>query len=164
MRPARLLQRGTALTRVTLRLLAAVTVGVAYIWAAVTFWGFYAETNPINGLLLDVLARNGHGVAYRVSISIHDVLVNIVLALPFAAVFRLTQGMCNWAYVAVAAATAIIGTFAAFTNWEALPILLGSWGFWFGLGMTALSLPVAFALLSMIRFGATPSSAANNAA
>jgi hypothetical protein len=164
MRPARLPERGTALTTATLRLLATVTVGVAYIWAAVTFWGFYAATNPINAPLMDVLARNGHSAAYRVSISIHDVVVNVVLALPFAAVFRLSQGLRNWAYVAVAAATAVIGTLAAFTNWEALPMLVGSWGFWFGLGMTALSLPGAFALLSKIRFGATPSAAANDAA
>src|SRR5688572_32379141 len=115
------------MTTSALRLIAAAVVGAANFWCAIWVWDFYAVANPINTYLLDALARNGHSVAYRVSISVHDIVVNIVLALPFAVVFRVSQGLRHWRYVVIAAVAAVVCSFAFFTSWEGLPLLLGSW-------------------------------------
>jgi hypothetical protein len=152
------------MTTSAFRFFAAAVLGAAYLWSATTFWGFYAVANPISSFLMDALARNGHGLAYRVCISVHDIVVNIIVALPFAAVFTLSRGLRHWIYVVTAAVTAVVCSFAFFTSWEGLPLILGSWGFWLGIGMTALSLPVAFALMSMSRFGRSALQAGSNAA
>jgi hypothetical protein len=152
------------MTTSALRFSAAVVLGAAYLWSAVTFWGFYAVANPITPYLLDALARNGHGLAYSLSVSVHDIVVNIVIALPFAAVFMFFHSLRHWVYVVIAAVTAVACSFAFFTSWEGLPLILSSWGFWLGVGMTALSLPLAFAVLSKSRFGRSGFQARSNAA
>jgi hypothetical protein len=152
------------MTTSALRPIAAAVVGAAYLWCAITVWDFYAAANPVHTFLSDALARNGHRVAYRISISVHDIVLNIILALPFAAVFRVSRGLRHWGYVVIAAMAAVVCSFAFFTSWEGLPLLLGSWRFWLGVGMTAVSLPVAFALLNINRFSGTSSHARSSAA
>jgi hypothetical protein len=152
------------MTTSLLRILAAAVLGAVYLWCAIKFWDLFSVANPVSAFLLDALAHNGYRVAYRGSILVHDIAVNIVLALPFAAVLTMSQSLRHWVYVVIAAATAVVCSFAFFTSWEGLPLVVGSWGFWLGVGMTAFSLPVAFALLNRSRFGGTSSYAGSNAA
>jgi len=140
------------LTTVTLpRLLTAAAIGIAYYWVAAFLWGYIAAYNPIHEMLLDVLVRRGHIAAYRVIISIHDVIVNLFVALPFAAVFRFLPALRHWTYVALATAASVIAGYASISV-EALPSLFSSWVFWVGLAMAGLSLPAAFALLNQNRW------------
>ena len=147
------------------RLLVAAAVGLAYHWVNVTLLGYYIGNSPINEMLLDALVRRGHLVAYRVLISIHDVVLYLLVALPFAAMFRFIPALRRWTYVAIAAAMPVIAVYAL-SDWEEMParLLLSSWRFWFGLSLVALSLPAAFALLNRLRFGLAPTSATPNAA
>ena len=133
-------------------LLASAAIGLAYYWTAAYTWGIYAAGNPINDALLDVLARHGHLVAYRVSISVHDVIVNMLLALPFAAALCLFRALRSWAHAALATTASLIAGYGAI-DWESLQFLLPHWTFWLGFLMAALSLPAAFALLLRLRFG-----------
>jgi hypothetical protein len=144
-------------------LLIAAALGVAYYWVAANVWGILAAGNPINEALLDALVRRGHTVAYRVIISMHDLIVNVLLALPFAAAFCLFRALRSWTHVALAATAALIAGYGP-TEWDSLPLLVRYWGFWLGFLMAGLSLPLAFAMLSRLRLGATQISAANDGA
>ena len=127
---------------------AAACLGMFYAWIAVNFWGFYAANNPFNEWLLNGLAVNGHGTVYRLVIGAHDVVINILLAIPFAALLLVRSGLNSWTYAAVAAAAAVV--FANWdTNWSAT--LITSVGFWMGFAMMLLSLPIAFAGVRAIR-------------
>ena len=152
------------MTTVTLpRLLTAAAIGVAYYWVAAFLWVYISAYSPINQMLLDALGRNGHLAAYRVTISLHDVIVSLLIALPFAAAFRVLPGLRSWTYVALATAASVIAGYASI-NTGALPFLLGHWQFWYGLALAVFSMPVAFALLNQIRLGSVPSSRVQDAA
>ena len=144
-------------------LLIAAAIGVAYSWAAIYFWGVLALKNPINEMLLDAFARQGEIVAYRVIISVHDVVVSVLLALPFAAVFCLFRVLRDWRHLAVAASAALIAIYGPM-EWSSLPLLVRSWWFWLGVSTATLSLPAAFASLLRTRLGAAGVSEAGNAA
>lgn len=139
------------MTNVTLpRLLSAAAIGIAYYWVATFLWGYIAAYNPINEVLLDVLVRRGHITAYRVIISIHDVIVNLFVALPFAAAFRFIPALRNWTYVTLATTASVIAGYASISA-GALSTLFSSWVFWVGLAMAGLSLPAAFVFLNQNR-------------
>ena len=153
------------MTPVTLpRLLAAAGIGIVYFWAAATAWGFLSVDNPFNELLLNALVRHErHLVAYRVIIHAYDIVVNLLIALPFAAVFRFLPMLRSWIYVALATATAVITIYRS-TELAGPSFLLLSWVFWLGVAMAAFSLPVTFALLNRVRLGAAPLSPTQDAA
>ena len=153
------------MTPVTLpRLLATVAIGLTYYWVTASAWGLLAVNNPVNDFLLDAFVRHErHLIAYRLAIYAHDVLVNLLLALPFAAAFRFLPTLHSWIYVALAAATAVIAIYAP-TDWEAAPSLFLSWIFWVGVAMAALSLPITFALLNRVRWDSPSSPIAHDAA
>lgn len=154
------------MTTVTLpRLLAAAGIGILYHWVMVAVWGFLGASNPINDALLDMLMRreNRHVAAYWTLISTHDLLVHLLIALPFAATFRFVPALRNWTYVMLAAAAAFIAVYAS-TELASLPSLMTSWAFWLGAATVAFSLPVAFMLCNRVFRGARASKAAPNAA
>lgn len=132
------------------RLLAAAAIGIAYYWLVVLVWGYVGAYNPVNKILVDALARHGHRISYRLLISLHDVLVNILIALPFAAVFRFLPALRNWTYVVLATAASVIAIYGSI-NTEALPLLLGQWQFWYGLALAMFSMPVAFLLWNQLQ-------------
>ena len=126
----------------------AACLGVLYACIAINFWSVYAANNPVSVWLINALSANGHEMAYRVAIGIHDMIVNIVAAAPFAAVLLIRSSLNNWTCAAVAGAAAVVFGYWD-TNWSVS--LLTSMGFWFGLAMTLLSLPIAFAGFRAIR-------------
>ena len=126
----------------------AACLGVLYAWVTIIFWGFYAGNNPIDQWLINALAVNGDEMAYRAVISIHDVVVNIVIAAPFAGLLLMRSSLNNWTCVVVAGLAAVL-----FANWDtnwSVSLLTGA-GFWLGLAMTLLSLPIAFAGMRAMR-------------
>lgn len=133
-----------------LPLLAAAVIGGLYHVMAVNFWGSYVVDNPFNNWLLDTYARQGHEFAYHISISAHDLFINLLLALPVAALFLAFKSLNSWIAIATATASAIVIGNAG-NNWEAWPILLSSVGFWFGLAITAFSLPLAFSSIRLMQ-------------
>ena len=145
------------------RLLTAAVIGIAYYWVAVLLWGYIGAYGPINKMMVEALVHQEHPALYRVLISLHDVIVNILIALPFAAAFRFLSALRSWTYVALATAAFLIAIYASI-NTETLPLLFGSWQFWYGLALAAFSMPVAFVLLKQIRLGSVPSSRVQDAA
>lgn len=131
-------------------LFAAAVIGGLYHLITVNFWGSYVVTTPVNQWLLDTLARQGYPAAYRIGVSVHDLIVNFFLALPVAATFLVFKSLNNWRSVATAAISAIIVGYSD-VGWEALLQLLSSWRFWLGLAMAAFSLPLAFAGIHLAR-------------
>lgn len=123
--------------------LIAILVGFAYVWLAVAFWGWYVMNNPVNELLIEVFARQGHGFLYKISIFAHDALVNVALASPAAIALVLIKSLNNWSCVFVAVVTALIGQYWT-VDISILPLFLQNWSFWTGVSMSAFSLPIAY--------------------
>lgn len=125
---------------------AAALAGAAHAFAAVFLWTFLAVSNPIIDWLLDSLARKGHEVTYRLAIYSHDLIVNVMLALPFAVFIAFLTPRRSWSYLWVALTVSV-----CLLNWSLLldpghfAIVLGLPSFYLGTLVMVLSLPLAFA-------------------
>jgi len=135
--------------------LIAIFVGLAYVWLAVAFWGWYVVNHPINEFLLETFARQGHEFLYRISILLHDAVVNLLLAAPAAFALASISGLNNWKCVFVAVAAALVGTYWT-VDISSLPLLVRSWSFWAGLCMSVISLPVAYVAANTFRGQVAP--------
>ena len=127
----------------SVKYLVAIILGLAYVSLAIAFWGWYVMNHPINELLLDIFARQGHMLLYRASIFAHDALVNLLLAAPAAVAFIKINALNNWKYVIVAVLSALVGSYWS-VDLSALPSLLQNWSFWAGLCLSIFSLPIAY--------------------
>ena len=128
--------------------LAAAVTGVIHAFVTVQFWGRYAIDNPLNNWLLEVFAKNGHSVAYYLAIYGHDVAVNFVLALPFAALIAFLWPRFGWTLLAVTLSSSVVtGYWGIFLNFSTVGLLVRQWSFWTGLVVFAIPLPLAFAAL-----------------
>lgn len=128
----------------------AVCVAIAYYFVIAMFWGLFAAYNPIFNWLLDTYAVADPAL-FRLAVWIHDVTVNVLLALPFAFLFAKISPDRRWAYVALAVLLIFIWQyrlvlfeiglleFAAHGN-EAL----------FGMIVTFVYLPVALFLATLL--------------
>ena len=114
----------------------------------INFWGGYAANSPINDWLLDTLAEPGHETMYLVAIYVHDVIVNLLLAMPVAAVLMAFRTLNNWPSLLVAVGIGVVASYWD-TIWSSC--LFRSWGFWLGIGMSVWSLPIAFACIRALR-------------
>ena len=138
--------KGTASARVVI----APFVGAFYGWMAVNFWGGYAANSSINDWLLSTLAEPGYEASYLVAIYAHDIVVNVLLAVPVAAVLVAFRSLNDWPNLIIAVAMGVVVSFWN-THWGSFPLLLSSWGFWLGFGMSVWSLPIAFAGIRALR-------------
>lgn len=129
-------------------LVASFLIGAIYSWAAERFWGFYASNSPLNDWLLEAVAARGQGTLYRATMSVHDILVNVVFAIPFAALFVAFARLNRWRNLAVAALTAVV---VAYSGTRSSVLLLSRFSFWLGLALTFASLPLAFEGLRLAR-------------
>ena len=130
--------------------LMAVLIGAAYSWFAVAFWGRYVINNPIYDWLLEVFVKQGRSALYFISIYTHDVLLNVLLATPAAIALIAFKDSNNLICVLVAVVAAVIVGYWGM-EMSSLSLLFRSWGFWAGLGMSVLSLPIAFATIRVVR-------------
>ncbi len=124
-------------------ILLATIVGAFYSWVAVEFWASYSIASPFGVWLRTVLSPAEHPSLHLVAIYSHDALVNVLLAIPFAAVLLLFTRLRSWGCLAAAVAGALVMGYRDL-EWLTLTDLAPHVGFWVGLAMTALSLPLAF--------------------
>ncbi len=130
--------------------LVAAFVGLAFSWYSVAFWIRYVVNHPIGDWLLDVLARQGHNGLYYLCIYTHDLIINIVLAVPAAIALTAFEGSNNWRCVMIASATVVIANYWDMV-WSSLPTLVRFWEFWYGFGVSILWVPIAFAFVKGVR-------------
>jgi len=137
---------GIAMTRI----LAAVCLGVIHASVAGAIWGYLAAgNNPIAYSLIPRLRANGHATAFWLAIGIHDVIVNILIAFPFAALLFVLPRMNRWKYAAVAGVAPVVYGYWG-VIWSGNFFLAQYLQFWMGLAMVLLSLPVAFAAMRVV--------------
>lgn len=117
----------------------AIAIGAAYQWVAAAFWGYYVVINPMQ----DILVR-GHGAATYA----HDLVVNLLIATPFAAAFRFISALRSWSNVAIAVGVALLLTYGP--SLGSLAGLIDIPHFWAGVAHITLSLPLAFYALSLV--------------
>jgi len=128
--------------------------GAAYVLVATQFWSFYAIGNPVNDWLLVNLAMEGYEASYRVATYSHDLVVNTIIALPFAYLIARLNPKNGLAYLTVAVTVAIL-----FNYWwialdsKALVLMLRTWQFYVGFLVTVASLPLAYFGVTKFGFG-----------
>jgi hypothetical protein len=122
----------------------AALAGALYGWVAINFWGFYSSNNPVTALLMETLLGPGRIGLFRARVFAHDVCVNIVLAVPFAAVLVALRPLNRWPFALVSGLAALV-----VVNWgtEWSLRLVQSSAYWVEVGMVLLAFPVAFALM-----------------
>ena len=121
----------------------------------VAFWGLYVLNHPIQDWLLATFATKGQPVAYYVSLYIHDLVVNVVLALPIAYLLSRISPQNSWRYLWAAVATAVLLQYwGVFADPIALDIILKAWSFYAGLLVSTLALPLAYEIVRKLRHGA----------
>ena len=89
-------------------------------------------------------------VLFYIGLYTHDIIVNVLLAAPFAAVFVLFRRLDNWPCVLLAVLASLVVTYGGlewsfFVNAAQLPFA------WMGLSTQLISLPIAFAVGRAIR-------------
>lgn len=65
-------------------LLASFLLGVSHGLAATYFWAWYVSGNAITDWLSVSLGQRGFNAAFLIAIYLHDLLVGLLVALPFA--------------------------------------------------------------------------------
>jgi hypothetical protein len=128
-------------TSLTAILLAAL-VGAFYSWVAIQFWASYSVASPFGDWLRTVLSPAQHRYLHLIAIYSHDVVLNVVLAIPFAAMLLLFTRRGSRGCLAAAVAGALVMGYRDL-DWRSLTELAPFAGFWMGIAMTVLSLPIA---------------------
>lgn len=126
--------------------LPSVLIGVFYSWVTTHFWSAHALDGPLMTWLQNTEPPRQHIHLVTVLSYSSDAIINVLLAVPFASMFVLVARLNNWPCVAAAVAAATITTYWG-TVWESLPDMVKLWGFWFGVSMSVLALPAAFAIV-----------------
>ena len=88
--------------------LAAAASGIFYAFVLAEFFGQFAHVNPVNLWLIENVARAGHDVVYSALISVHDLLVYILIALPLAWMLAVLPPRNSWRYIAIFVATSFV--------------------------------------------------------
>lgn len=132
-----------------LYLLSAAVVGAAYQWVAAAFWGYYAAITPMQGVLLNVLGSADEATVRSIVTYAHDLVLNIAIALPFAAVFRWVPALRTWFHVTLAVGVHFLLSYGSISlvSWAGLLVIPR---FWAGIAFTLLSLPAAYFLLNLV--------------
>lgn len=86
----------------------AAACGLAYVWILSALYGYAATSHPLNDWLIDVLARRGHDTSYLVAITAHDLIVNVVLAIPFVLSVAWLRPRGIWQHLSVMWLAAVV--------------------------------------------------------
>ena len=133
------------------RFLISAVIGLIYALYAGAFWNVFSASNPIEDWLVSEFLFNGNNAAYYTGHYLHELLINVVLAIPPAwALFRLNKdGAVAGLLVAVISALAL-------AYWPYDPELLGTivdiWLLWPGVAISIFSLPLAYGLVLAVRY------------
>ncbi len=127
-------------------------VGFVYSSAVVHFWGIYPSKSTLTQWFLTEFAMKGRAIAYQLAVYSHDILLNVLLAIPFAYVIGRLRPKRDWAYLSVAVLVALMLNYGHLVfDLRALRFLLREFGFYMGIVMLLVSLPIALTLIR--RFG-----------
>jgi hypothetical protein len=130
-------------------LLVGALIGAFYWWVLIHAWGMHLADNPLNKWLLEMDFHRQHLTLYKAILYSHDVMINVLLAVPFASMFVLSDRLNNWPCLCVAVLVANVATYHG-TDWTGSSLIVAHWGFWIGLGMSLLALPAAFLMVRAI--------------
>lgn len=143
--------------RTVLSYLIGIGCGYVYIYILAKLFGQVLNPNPINQWLLEYLAKAGHEVGYFVAIYAHDVLLYIIVAIPFALLLSRLPPKNEWKYLFVALATSlVVPNWILFAEPSRLAILAEHLPFYVGTVISILGLPIAFAIVTTLSRVANP--------
>ena len=130
----------------------AVICGALLTFFGVAFWGLYVLNHPINNWLLANFATKGQPLAYYVSIYSHDLILNVLIALPFAYFLSKIPPQKSWRYVWVAVVTGVVLQYwRLFADPIGLNVVLKAPTFYAGVLVSIVALPLAFIAVSNLR-------------
>lgn len=129
----------------------AVGVAIAYYFVLAMFWGLFATYNPIFKWLLNTYAVTDPAL-FRLAVWSHDIVVNVLLALPFALLITKISPDRRWAYVALAVLLVFIGQYRlVLFDIGLLEFLVHSNDALFGMIFTLVCLPFALLLVTLVQ-------------
>jgi hypothetical protein len=139
----------------------AACTGVFYALCARSFWGFYAGHIEVARTDIRNLPADDLVAVHLLTIFSQDLIMNIVIALPFAAFLWFRPSLNYWRYAAVAGIAAIVSVYSESMHWwPGIAFRVNDPGFerfWLGFATVLLSLPTAFAGIRAIRPSPQPS-------
>jgi hypothetical protein len=145
--------------RELIKLLAATLSGVAYIYVLSLMFGHVLVPNPINQWLIEDLAKTGNELGYNVAIYTHDLLVYVVVAIPFAVMLSRLPPKNAWKYLLFALGASLLSQYwILIAEPSRLVTLVEHWQFFVGLGISMTGLPIAFALITAFHRDSGPPS------
>ena len=129
-------------------IIVSLVTGFLWIWVSLMFWASYPISSPVNEILIELFAKQGKPAIYSTVIHFSDFIVNLIIALPFAAVIKLLViNHSKLALLTVSSLALIYSIGSPFWSHE----LFTSWLFWWGIISHSIAIPVAYMLLSKIQ-------------
>jgi hypothetical protein len=119
-----------------------------------TVWGYYGANHLFNQWLIDSLLKNGYAVAYYGAIYTHDLLLNMIIALPFAYLIGRLQPRYNWLLLAAALMVAVsVVYWPVLIRPRSALFVLSDWTGFVPFAVLVSSLPIGFSVLKMSNRG-----------
>ena len=88
--------------------LSAAALGVLFFCVGIPIWGIYYAYTPVNLWLISTFAVNGQAAVFNIATYSHQLVVQVLIALPFAYFLSRIRPEKSWTYVWVA----LVVTFA----------------------------------------------------
>ena len=130
----------------------AVACGAVYVFILGEIFGRLLVPNPVNLWLIEKLAKTGRNAEYNAIVYLHDLLIFILIALPFTLLLAMLPPRNSWKYLLIALATSLaLQYWPAITDYSVLTSLGKLWQFYVGLGISLLGFPLAFSIVLVVR-------------
>lgn len=132
--------------------LSSAAIGAVHAVSAAVFWGYFPSHNPVFDWLIEVFAKTGFDVAFRIALYSHDLFVSTIIAIPFAALVSILIPKNAWKHLWVA-----LATFTILINWSAFVApqdfvhVLRLWSFYMGTLVTVCSVPLAYCIVLTVK-------------
>ena len=128
----------------------AAAIGLAYAVVNNALVDLYASYVPVIRWFSSTFSEPSLSVLFWVSLTGHDLLLNVLFAIPFAIVFSSFQSLDTWRSPLAAVLAPVIWTAIAF-DWSVLVLAADRSAFWLNLSIRLISLPIAFAIVRAMR-------------
>ena len=123
----------------------AATIGAFFSAYAGLFWIYYAANHPINRWLIDTLLTQGNEVGYFIAIYTHDLLVNVILALPAAILLTIVKPEKPRVAMMLAVLGALfVNYWSIFADPTTLLLFAKTWSFYVNLVTATFCIPLAW--------------------
>jgi hypothetical protein len=130
-------------SKLRLKHLFSVFLGVIFSWLSSRFWGVYAVDNSITNWLVDEFGKNDQANIFYTLAGIHDFIINLALAAPVAILLRLVVGENDWLSVFLTVLGLHVAMFWG-TEFSDFDMLIRYWRFWINLATTIAVVPLAY--------------------